>query len=126
MGVNKTLTLSWEGKEYPLIITMRIIDYIESRDINLLQMFNQFGGGDVRFSHVAKLISILLNSAGAEVSQEKVWEGMFGDGDLQAADCILLLREIFAAIFPDTKKKSTVVKKPRKTSKRTRGKTSTK
>lgn len=114
MAINKTLELSWEGKDYPLIVTMRIIDYIESQDINLMKMFDQFNRGDVRFSHVAKLIAILLNAAGAEVTQEKVWEGMFSDGELQAADCIPLLREIFAVTFPDAKKKPTRKKKARK------------
>ena len=114
MAINKTLELSWDGEDYPLIITMKMIDYIESQDINLMKMFDQFNRGDVRFSHVAKLIAILLNAAGAKVSQSEVWEGMFSDGDLQAADCVPLMQQIFTSIFPDVKKKSIGGKKGKK------------
>lgn len=114
MAINKTLELSFNGEDYSLIITMKVIDYIESKDINLMKMFDQFNQGDVRFSHVAKLIAILLNAAGAKVTQQEVWEGMFSDGDLQAADCVPLMQQIFASIFPDVKKKSTGGKKVKK------------
>jgi len=111
MAINKKLDLSWGGEDYPLCITMRIIDEIESRGINLMTMYSGLNRGEVKFSHVAKLIAILLTSAGAKVSQEDVWEGMFGDGDLQAADTIPLLEEIFLAIFPEPKKKRASTKK---------------
>lgn len=127
MAINKKLELYWKGKPYPIIINMRMVDDIESQGINLIKMQDQLNRGDVRFSHAAKLISILLNFGGADVSQDQVWEGMFSDGDLQAVDCIPLLKEIFLATFPDIKKKSIeVAKKKRRASKSTRGKTSTK
>lgn len=105
MAINKTLDLSWEGKDYPLVVTMRVVDEIESRGINLMSMYGGFNRGDVKFSHVAKLIAILLTMAGAKVSQDDVWEGMFGDGKLQAKDTIPLLEEIFSSVFPEPKKK---------------------
>jgi len=93
---------------------MRMIDKIEE-DINLMLMFNRFNQGDVRFAHVAKLISILLNSAGAKVTQDEVWEGMFSNGNLQAADTVPLMTEIFSVIFPSPKKKSKGTRRKKKT-----------
>ena len=122
MSINKTLTLSWEGVDFDVNITMRLIDKIEE-DINLMKMVERMSSGDVRFSHAAKLVSHLLHSAGCTATQEDVFQGMFGDSDIQPNDLLELLWKIFAIIFPEPKKKSKV--KPN-TSKRTRGKASTK
>jgi len=122
MSINKTLKMSWEGTEYDISITMRLIDKIEE-EINLMKMVERATTGDVRFSHAAKLIALLLQSAGCAVTTEEVFQGVFGDTDLPVDKIVGLLWEIFGVIFPEPKKKSE--EKP-KSLKRTRGKNSTK
>lgn len=130
MAVNKTINLSWGGKTYPLIVTMRHIDQIEE-EINLMKMVSRCATGDIRFSHAAKLISILLNIAGAEATQEDVYDGMFSDEGIDPNDIVEMVSEILDVVFYRTKKKpiATPKKKVRKSparSKATRGKKSTK
>lgn len=130
MSVNRTITLSWKGEEYPLTITMRHIDIIEE-EVNLMKMVRRSASGDVRFSHAANLVSILLRIAGAkDATQEAVYSGMFGseENSLQPAHVAMMVGEILDAIFYNSKKNEPAGKKlkPVKRSKTTRGKTSTK
>lgn len=105
-SVNKTLSLTWKGVEYNPVVTMRVIDRIEE-ELNLMQLVQRVTEGDVRFSHVAKLVSLLLQSAGCPASQEEVFEEMFGDGDVTPHEAVEFCWKVFAVIFPEPKKKST-------------------
>ncbi len=116
MPINKVITLTWRGEEYDVVMSMLLVDRIENK-INLMQLADQCARGDVRYSHVANLLSIILNHAGAKTTQEKVFNGMFGgdggdDGDDSnkkqvLASAVNILWEVLAAIFPEqhTKKK---------------------
>lgn len=123
MAINKTIKLAWEGVEYDIHITMRVIDSIEE-ELNLMKVVEQCTTGDVRFSHAAKLIAILLRSAGCPVTQEDVFEGIFSEETIEPQEVIQLLWHILEAIFPEPKKKSNT-KQLKKKSKATRGKRST-
>ena len=127
MGINKTLKLSWEGEEYHVLVTMRLIDMIEDDghgDINLMKMAAQVSQDDLRYSQASKLIAILLQSAGCNVTQDDVWDGLCEDGDMTASKAITVIYEFFdAAFYSSSKKKPTKVKS--KNSKNTRGKQST-
>lgn len=118
MNINKTITLGWEGEDYPLIITMRHTDHVEANGINLLAMVRDCAIGDLKISQATKLIAILLQSAGAlngsvEDDQEKVWDAMCENGEVGVPEIILLTSEILSVFFFRSKKKSTQ-KKPKK------------
>ena len=128
MAINKTLEINWDGVQYDVHVTMRLIDRIEE-DLNLMLMVKQCTTGDVRFSHAALLVGILLRSAGAQnASQEQVFEAMFsGEGDIDPSNVVNLMWDIFSVIFPQPKKKSIAqTKKQKKSLKGTRGKQATK
>ena len=74
MALRKELVLNWQDKPYKLMVTMAVIDKVED-SINIGRLLAQHATGDVRFSHVAKFMAILLNEAGAEVTQEEVYSG---------------------------------------------------
>lgn len=115
MSVNKTITLTWEGKEYPLIINMFHIDRIEESGVNLLSMTNDCATGQLKLSKATLLIAILLKLAGAEdVSQEKVWDSMCSNGEVSIADVLILVSEILKVVFFRSKKKSTGKKNKKK------------
>lgn len=105
MAINNTIELAWDGKSYPVLVTMGLIDLIE-QDINLVQFMREVERSDLRTSKIAKLFSILLSSAGCEVSQEQVYEGMFGSGEVQPELVVVTLYQVFAAVFPEPPKKS--------------------
>ena len=115
MSVNKTITLTWEGKEYPLIINMFHIDRLEESGINLLSMTNDCATGQLKLSKATKMIAILLQLAGAkDVTHEGVWEAMCSEGDISMADVLILVSEILKVVFFRSKKKSTGKKKKKK------------
>jgi hypothetical protein len=123
MAIRKELKLNWQGTEYKCLITMSVIDRIED-ELNLILMMEQTRKGDVRFAKVARLFAILLNEAGADVTTDEVYHGMF-DGGAQLDDVVVLLSQVFTVIFPEPAKKPTPTA-TKKGSTATRGKKSTK
>jgi len=104
MAINKKVVISYGGKDYEVKMTMEVIDHLESH-INLLQMASRLANGDIRYSHAAKLISLLLNISGAKVTQTEVYESMFGADGGSAAGVISAMGDILMTIFPEPKKK---------------------
>ena len=113
MALRKELVLNWEGKKFKLMVTMSVIDKIED-SINIGRLLAQHATGDIRFSHVARFISLLLNEAGAEVTQEEVYAGMFTDGDITPANLHEFMGNVFEAFFPEPKKKEPITTIPKK------------
>lgn len=102
--MRKKLELKWGGKDYALLVTMEVIDRIEDK-INVGRLLSQQTTGDIRFSHIAKFLALILNEAGAGVTQEDVYEGMFNGSDITAENVIPFMNNVFAAFFPEPKKK---------------------
>lgn len=124
--MRKKLELSWYGKKYSLLVTMEVIDRVEDK-INVGLLLARQTMGDVRMSHNAKFIAILLNEAGADVTQESVYEGLFSGGDITPENMIPFMSNIFSAFFPEQKKKEPIKRKTtsKKKTKATHGKPST-
>tara|TARA_R110002126_G_scaffold13689_3_gene58930 strand:- start:4136 stop:4450 length:315 start_codon:yes stop_codon:yes gene_type:complete len=104
--MRKRLELKWHGKEYKLLVTMEVIDRVEDQ-VSAGVLLSRQLSGDIRFSHVAKFISILLNEAGAETTQEGVYTDMFSDGATSIVEANELLSYLLASFFPPSKKKDT-------------------
>lgn len=98
-AIGKTVTLGWQGKEYEVQVTMRLINRIEE-DVNLLKLAMALSRGDVPTSHVATVFSHLLTAAGAEATPDDVWSAMFGD---EATDVITAATLALECVFPDVK-----------------------
>ncbi len=107
MSLKKNITLEWGGKSYTTPVTMELIDKIDE-DLNLYKLTMRMASGDVRFSHAAKLVYIILNEGGSKATHEEVYSAMFSDGLTSMTDVITRVGEILQAIYPqgDTKKKS--------------------
>ena len=126
MSLRKQLELTWQGTLYKLLVTMEVIDRVDDK-ISTGVLLARQRSGDVRFSQVAKFVSLVLNEAGAKTTQESVYKGMFEDGSEGMVEVNVLLGYILPAFFPTPKKKDIATKPkatrtPRKT---TRGKPST-
>lgn len=124
MAIRKPIELGWKGKDYKLLITMEVIDRIED-EVNLTQIANQANSGDIRFSKVAKLFAVLLDLAGASVTQEEVYQSMFSDAPT-TKQVVGILNPVMMAIFPDVSEKKPSEPQGKKRSTATRGKKSTK
>ena len=105
-SINKTVSLYWAEKEYPVQINMRLIDKIEE-DMNLIKFVGHVQAGDIRYSRVAILFGHLLRSAGCDVTSEQVFEGMFS-GSIDQVELNNLIVDVLNVIFPDTGKKKDV------------------
>ena len=110
MAMRKKLELNWQGKDYSLLVDMEVIDRVEDK-ISVGVVLSRQLTGDIRFSHVAKFISIVLNEAGATTTQEEVYLHMFSDGNTSMSETTVMLTYLLSAFFPETKKKDTSVKK---------------
>ena len=104
MAINKKITIGYKGKEHVIKVTMAVIDRLEDK-INLVQLANRLSTGDIRFSHAAKLVSLLLAEAGEKVTQEEIYQSMFGDGDVDFNTVMGVISEMLIAIFPEPVKK---------------------
>jgi hypothetical protein len=98
-GFGKTIILNWQGVEYDLLVNMRVIAKIEN-DVNLIKLAQDMASGDVKMSHIAVVFTHLLKAAGAQVSEDDVWQAMFGDG---AADIIHAASVALSCVFPEVK-----------------------
>ena len=104
MAMRKKIELNWKGKKFSLLVDMEVIDRVEDQ-ISVGVLLARQLSGDIRFSHVAKFISIMLNEAGAETSQEEVFEHMFSDGQATMAEATAMTGHLLSAFFPESKKK---------------------
>ena len=117
MSMRKKLALSWQGDSFPLLVDMECIDRVDEQMSVGIVLSRQLSG-DIRFSHVAKFISIILNEAGASTTQENVYEHMFSDGGVTMAETTTMLTYILSAFFPEPKKKDTITKATKQTRKK--------
>ena len=115
MAINKRINLVWKEKTYDILMTMRLIEKIEEH-LNLSRMVSDCSTGDLKVSHASRLIATILESAGAEVTSEEIWEDIFGGGDFSPTAMVETVTAIMSTIFPEPKKKPTVSSKKPKSS----------
>lgn len=104
MAMRKEISIKWKDTEYRLLVTVEVIDRLED-SINLAQLNQRARNGDIRFSHVSKLIALVLREAGCKVTQEEVYESLHLNGSIKPLDLIPILNMIFDAVFPEPEKK---------------------
>jgi len=99
-AVFQEVTLGWGGEEYSITPTMRLLNKIE-QDISLSQLAHRMYQGDVPMSHLASVIAIFLQSAGAKATDEEVYQELM-TGDPEAVQ--EMAGAIMMAVFPQPKK----------------------
>jgi len=110
MSINRRVELEWNGKSCSVLVTMEVIERLEEK-LNLAGMARDVSQGNVKFSQAARLVAMLLNMGGVEVTTQDVFDGMFdGEGESGTA-VVAAVTQILNAVFPGPKKKSTTSKK---------------
>jgi len=99
-GVFKEITLQWNGAEYRVTPTMRIINTIEN-DVSLARLASRMQSGDAPMSQLAVVVGHLLRAAGASVQDEEVYQEIM-TGDSQAIQD--LTAAVLDGVFPAPKK----------------------
>lgn len=119
MSINKKIEINWKGEAHSLLITMRHVDEIEA-DFNLIKFAHELNMADCRYSKVAWLVAKFLNMCGSEVTQDDVWNEMFGAGEVSPVDALEIGKAIVSACMPaipeeaSKSKKKSVKKKSKK------------
>ena len=104
MALRTKVELSWQGVEYPLLVTMEVIDRVDEK-INLGKLLSRHLDDDVRHSHSAKFLALMLNEAGAKATQDDVFDEMFDSEGISLMDVRSFNEILLAAIFSNSKKK---------------------
>lgn len=140
MGIRNAITIRWDEVDYKIVVTMSVIENIESSGVNLFEMAHANARGDIKPVQLAKLLTALLVEGGASktikrkdpvtnrmknfdvpVEVDDVYSALFGAGEISREDIQPMVDAVFTAIFPAPKKKPTTPS--RKATKRSRKKT---
>jgi hypothetical protein len=74
MAVFRELTIAWKGKDYTFTPSMRLMRSIEMGDISFTDIAVRTSQGRPPISHIAFVLAKMLQSAGAVVTDEEVYE----------------------------------------------------
>lgn len=90
MAVFRDLEISWRGRDYTITPTMRLMRQIEMGDISLTDIAVRTSQGRPPISHIAYVLTKLLNSAGAAVAEDEVYEELI-NGDQEAVGELMMV-----------------------------------
>jgi hypothetical protein len=99
-AVFEEVILEWEGQEYRVTPTYRMIQRIE-QDVSIAGISQRLAEGNPPMSHIASVVGVLLRAGGAQVEDEDVYAQMLtelGPGDITA-----LAEVVVSAFVPRSK-----------------------
>lgn len=117
MALRKQVKLAWQGQEYKVFITMLVIERVDD-ECNILKLMGAFESGKIQLVKISKLLYILLDEAGAEITWEEVYLGLGDPEKIDQVTLFGLMGELMPMLIPSfngpAKKKpsSTRKKKP--------------
>lgn len=86
MAIFRDVTITWRGKDYTVTPSMRLMRSIEMADISLTDIAVRTSQGRPPVSHIALVLSKMLQSVGANATEDAVFEELIsGDADQVAA-----------------------------------------
>lgn len=101
MAVFREMVITWKGKDYTLTPSMRLMRSIEMGDISFTDIAIRTSRGRPPISHIAFVLSKMLQAAGAVVTEEDVYEELVtGEQDSVTA----LIGAVLAAFSPSENK----------------------
>jgi hypothetical protein len=98
MAIRKPISISWEGVEHKIIVSMSLIERIDN-DVNILSLA-RMSKETISIVKISKLIYILLEESGKSITWDEVYEG-FGDQDkIKTTDLFGVIGEIMPMLLP--------------------------
>lgn len=90
MAIFRELTIKWKGEEYRFVPSMKLMRSIEMGDISFTDIAVRTSQGRPPISHIAFVLSKMLQSAGAKVTDEQVYEELV-TGDQESITSLISL-----------------------------------
>lgn len=103
MGIFREIELSWDGKDYTLIPSMKLLRRIErgrpgEGPISIIQVMNQSFNGNPQVSIMAQIIQEVMHEAGAtDFSEDEVYQAFYGG---EEKEVVALWGQVIAALSP--------------------------
>lgn len=101
MAVFREMSIAWKGKEYTFTPSMRLMRSIEMGDISFTDIAVRTSQGRPPISHIAFVLSKMLQSAGANVTDEQVYEELVTGDQASITD---LIGAVLSAFSPSESK----------------------
>jgi hypothetical protein len=91
--------IKWNGEEYELTVTMELVSAIDD-EVNVLATAIELDkGGIPKVTLIAKLYAALLQSCGANVSKEQVYESIMSD-PVSSTELVAACQDVLRLCFP--------------------------
>ena len=98
MSVFREMTIKWDGNDYQVVPSMRLLRQIEGNNISLTDIAHRTSRGSAPVSHISYVLSVLLTTAGArDASEEQVYAAIMTATETQS---IALVTAVLAAFNP--------------------------
>jgi hypothetical protein len=104
MAVFRELTIKWRGEEYTFVPSMKLMRSIEMGDISFTDIAVRTSQGRPPVSHIAFVLSKMLNAAGAKVTDEDVYAELIGGSAEEVTNLISFVLMAFSPAETDEKK----------------------
>jgi hypothetical protein len=108
MGVFSDFTMSWDGVDYS-IPKHRILGAIDAVEdvVTIAEIHTMLADPEkIRFRKVARAFSELLRYAGAKISDEQVYEGMFSQDKEKTSSVMVSLFLLLKLMIPESAMKA--------------------
>lgn len=103
MAIFRELTIKWKGEEYRFVPSMKLMRSIEMGDISFTDIAVRTSQGRPPVSHIAFVLSKMLQSAGAKVTDEQVYEELVTGDQESITSLISLVLTSFSPIEDKSK-----------------------
>lgn len=114
MTAFREVIIEFEGKEYTISPSMKMLRAIEGSGVSLAAMANNLAEGKPQISHVAYVLYHMLKSSGADVSEDSVYFAIMGASQDQSTAWLEAVVKAFAPGALDEKKPDAPTKKTAK------------
>lgn len=130
--MQREIELTWSGETVSVELSMknvfRVERYLKSQGTNLMRMSTDIQSMSLAYSEGVMLVGEVLRCGGLKVTDEDVFNGLFGEGEVDEKSFFAVVGDILFAFAPKPSKKPKPApqKKPSTRRPATRSKKSTK
>jgi hypothetical protein len=97
MSVFRDVTIKWHGTDYVVTPTMRLLRRIENEQVSLTDIAVRASQGKPPVSHIALVLSVLLQSAGApHCSEDEVFQELIEGNEKQVLALVTATLQAFS------------------------------
>lgn len=103
MTVFRELTITWKGKDYKIVPSMKLMRSIETGEISFTDIAVRTSQGRPPISHIALVLSKMLQSVGCNVDDEQIYLNIVNGSQENATALISVVLMAFSPTETDSK-----------------------